>query len=44
MDDYAYKPCYNCPGPIYIELGPWHFEIFVIFFCQIQLKTEKILI
>ena len=37
---YAYKPCY-CPGRIYIELGPWHFEIFAILSCQIQVKTKK---
>ena len=37
---YAYKPCY-CPGRIYIELGPWHFGIFAIFSCQIQVKTKK---
>ena len=40
VDSYAYKPCY-CPGRIYIELGPWHFEIFAIFSCQIQMKTKK---
>ena len=39
-DGYAYKPCY-CPGRIYIELNPWHFGIFAIFFCQIQVKTKK---
>ena len=42
VDSYAYKPCY-CPRRIYIELGPWHFEIFAIFSRQIQVKIKKVL-
>ena len=42
IDSYAYKPCY-CPSRIYIDLGPWQFEIFAIFSCQIQVKTKKVL-
>ena len=42
LDSYAYKPCY-CPGRIYFELGPWHLEIFAIFFYQVQAKTKKVL-
>ena len=40
IGSYAYKPRY-CLGRIYIELGPWHFRIFSIFSCQIQVKTTK---
>ena len=38
----CYKPCY-CPSRIYIELGPWHLEIFAILSRQIQVKTKKVL-
>ena len=43
IDNYVNKPCY-CPGRIYIDLGPWHFEIFAIFSCQMQVWTKKSLI
>ena len=30
------------PGlDLYIELGPWHFEIFAIFSSQIRVKTNN---